>query len=425
MFGQRVGGGPVLPAAQPDGGETRLGGSLDVVDGMVAHINSVGGAGVGSVATGVSMAESDANDLTIDGPQAIAEAVEVGIDRAESISEGAVEVEDDGAKCHATKQGRRSQMSNGATIYSWSRVTRSAAFAPRDGAGALCFEGRMWLLGGWNPRDKVYFPRTCNSEVWSSVNGSDWSLHGHAPWEGRHNAGYAVHDGAMWVIGGDANQGHYQNDVWRTGNGVDWEIVCEQVPWGPRALHYTVAFDGALWVMGGQTMPEFAGEEERFYGDVWRSVDGVEWTCVCAEAPWPARGAIGSAAVHDGRIWILGGGRYDTPSTPQRSYWNDVWSTADGVEWTCHNGAASWHPRMYHEVVAFDGRVWVLEGWHEIGANRNDVWHSADGVDWEELPGTPWAPRHAASVFVFDDALWMVAGNNMESDVWNLTRRGG
>ena len=201
--------------------------------------------------------------------------------------------------------------------------------------------------------------------------------------------------------------------------------MCEQVPWGPRALHYTVAFDGALWVMGGQTMPEFAGEEERFYGDVWRSVDGVEWTCVCAEAPWPARGAIGSAAVHDGRIWILGGGRYDTPSTPQRSYWNDVWSTADGVEWTCQNGAASWHPRMYHEVVAFDGRVWVLEGWPEIGANRNDVWHSADGVDWEELPGTPWAPRHAASVFVFDDALWMVAGNNMESDVWNLTRRGG
>lgn len=92
MFGQRVGGEPVLPAAQPDGGETRLGGSLDVVDGMVAHLNSVGGAGVGSVATGVSMAESGANDRMIDGPQAVAEAVEVGIDRAESISEGVVEV---------------------------------------------------------------------------------------------------------------------------------------------------------------------------------------------------------------------------------------------------------------------------------------------------------------------------------------------
>jgi hypothetical protein len=25
-------------------------------------------------------------------------------------------------------------------------------------------------------------------------------------------------------------------------------------------------------------------------------------------------------------------------------------------------------------------------------------------------------------VFVYDDALWVVAGNNMESDVWRLRR---
>lgn len=34
----------------------------------------------------------------------------------------------------------------------------------------------------------------------------------------------------------------------------------------------------------------------------------------------------------------------------------------------------------------------------------------------------PWKPRHAASVFVYDNALWMVAGNNMEQDVWKLRR---
>ena len=60
-----------------------------------------GGAGVGSVATGVGVPESGAHDLTIDRPQVVAEAleetVEVGIDRAESIGEGAVEVEEDAA----------------------------------------------------------------------------------------------------------------------------------------------------------------------------------------------------------------------------------------------------------------------------------------------------------------------------------------
>ncbi len=60
-------------------------------------------------------------------------------------------------------------------------------------------------------------------------------------------------------------------------------------------------------------------------------------------------------------------------------------------------------------------------GWISL-QNSNDVWYSADGVNWSELPDTPWAPRHAASVFVYDNALWMVAGNNMDSDVWKLVR---
>ena len=56
------------------------------------------------------------------------------------------------------------------------------------------------------------------------------------------------------------------------------------------------------------------------------------------------------------------------------------------------------------------------------GQNRNDVWYSSDGVNWYEQTKTPWKPRHAASVFIHNDSLWMVAGNNMESDVWRLER---
>ena len=305
--------------------------------------------------------------------------------------------------------------------YRWTCVTEQAEFAPRDGAGALVFGGRMWLLGGWNPGDKVHFPRICNSEVWRSQSGESWELvNPAAPWEGRHTAGYVVHDGLMWIVGGDANQGHYQPDVWCSADGVLWEQVCERAPWGERVLHYTVAFDGRIWVMGGQALPRFAPAEEAFYSDVWCSADGADWTRVTETAPWPARGMIGGSAVLDGRIWLLGGGTYDTPGRPQRSFRNDVWSTADGVSWERHLEAAPWEPRQYHDVAAFDGRLWVMEGWNQ--SNRRDVWHSADGVTWEKLPDTPWAPRHAASVFVHDDALWMVAGNNMTPDVWKLTR---
>jgi len=57
----------------------------------------------------------------------------------------------------------------------------------------------------------------------------------------------------------------------------------------------------------------------------------------------------------------------------------------------------------------------VREHW-----SAKDVWNSADGVNWYEEPATPWKPRPAAGVFVFRGALWIVAGNNLESDVWKL-----
>src|SRR5690606_15232583 len=97
------------------------------------------------------------------------------------------------------------------------------------------------------------------------------------------------------------------------------------VPWGPRALHYTVTHEEKIWVLGGQTMPGFAAAEETFYRDIWQTSDGITWKKVEPVDPsWSVRGMIGGTAVKDGRIWILGGGTYDTPTTPTRQFLNDV-----------------------------------------------------------------------------------------------------
>ncbi len=319
----------------------------------------------------------------------------------------------------------------------WKQVTDSAAWAPRDGAGALVFKGQMWLLGGWNPSDRVHFPRICNNEVWSSVDGARWSLvkpntfkdagfDAEGDWEGRHTAGYAVYKDKMWIVGGDANQKHYQSDVWNSSDGKTWTYVNKgwPVPWGPRVLHYTVVFKDRIWVMGGQALPQFGPAKEAFHRDIWTTANGIDWTQVKPKEPyWSARGMIGGSVVFKDRIWFLGGGTYDTPTMPKRNFYNDVWSSPDGVQWERHVEAAPWPPRQYHDVAVFDGHMWVLEGYHKKSGNRKDVWYSADGVNWHEIPNTPWKPRHAASVFVFDNALWMVAGNNMERDVWKLVRR--
>jgi len=330
--------------------------------------------------------------------------------------------------------------------YEWVNVTQDAAFPGRDGAGALVFDGKMWLIGGWNPADKVTNPihSDCNNEVWVSGDGKEWSLvkpnthldDGFDPtsdWEARHTAGYVVYHDRMWIVGGDPLLGHYQYDVWNSVDGRTWNWVNQGqgVPWGPRALHYTVVFHDKIWVMGGQTLPQFAPEEERFYADLWTSTDGVNWSGVVPEGPcWSHRGMIGGSVVLGDRIWLLGGGVYETPERSPRQSFNEVWSTGDGIHWECHTDSAPWAARNYHDTAAFGGKLWVMEGCvlsdpDDPGSryvNSNDVWYSADGSEWHEVPDTPWAARHAASMFVFQDALWMIAGNHMGRDVWKLVR---
>ena len=284
-----------------------------------------------------------------------------------------------------------------------------------------------------SPYDEHHFPHPSdtNSEVWSSADGAEWVLEtAQAPWPGRHCAGWLVHDGKLFVVGGDANPPvGYDTDVWSSPNGRDWTLVNARVPWSRRAGHLTASFDGYLWVLGGQTkgdpdttvgfaaardsemvagQPQAeilapddgpqAGTEEA-YNEVWRSRDGADWECVSEAAPWSPRAWVGGQAVLNGRLYVIGGGfigGYDEETgtvgyiqdtlvyaepKPTRPSYNDVWSTADGVEWVCHTEHAAFRRRHYHEVAAFDSKLWVLEGY-----NGHPLRYPEEPPDAELLP---------------------------------------
>ena len=196
------------------------------------------------------------------------------------------------------------------------------------------------------------------------------------------------------------------------------------MPWRPRGLHYTLVHRDKIWIMGGQTLPPTVKVEERFYRDIWNTSDGVHWKQIVPQEPyWSTRGMISGSTVFKNRMWMLGGGTYDTPTKPKRTFYNEVWSSVDGITWTLHVESAPWDPRQFHSVAIFDDRMWVLTGNYKPGFLMNDVWYSADGVNWYEVPGTPWSIRHAVSVFVHDNALWMTGGpTSRPADVWKLMR---
>jgi Concanavalin A-like lectin/glucanases superfamily len=290
---------------------------------------------------------------------------------------------------------------------------RGLEFLGRDGAGALSFQGKMWLLGGWN---EAYVPVT-NSEVWSSEDGVNWTLVTIAPWERRHAAGYAVFDNKMWIVGGDKNTGHYQNDVWSSADGVTWEKVTDSVPWANRASQYVLTFKDRLWLMGGQEMFE-PSPPVVAYNDVWSSSDGANWQLETPHAAWSPRGLMMGNVVFQGRMWVIGGGQYDV-----RTFNNDVWSSADGVNWTQVLVAAPWSPRQYQNITVFDNKMWVLAGGDALSqGGLNDVWYSTDGVQWTQLAATPWIPRHAATAFALNNYLWLTCGSDAsgDNDVWKM-----
>ncbi len=233
-----------------------------------------------------------------------------------------------GAACHVNAESPSEPIPG----YHWTCVTRNGPFAARDGAGALTFHGKMWLLGGWNPSDKAHFPRICNNEVWSSTDGAQWTLEKPntfldarfdptADWEGRHTAGYVVFEDKMWILGGDPIQGHYQFDVWNSADGKKWKPRQQGSPPSPgaRACSSTrscFATRSGSWA--ARRPRNSPPADEVFYRDVWNTSDGIHWNQVKLEEPcWPQRGMIGGSVVFNDRMWILGGGTYDTPERAQ------------------------------------------------------------------------------------------------------------
>lgn len=303
-------------------------------------------------------------------------------------------------------------------VYDWVRVAEKAAFQPRDSQGELVYQDKLWLFGGWfnsfaaPPRD-----------VWSSADGVEWKLvEKEAPWKHSDLPMTVVFRDRMWLMGGWYNgrlPGHSAGaEVWSSTDGVKWEQATAKAGWTPRLAAGLVEFKGRLWLLGG-TENYYFGDRSSLKNDVWSSADGKDWKQEVERAPWAAR-AYHQAAVLNDRLYVFGGGNY----VPEYLAYNDVWSTADGVEWRRETESAPWSPRLWFSSVVYRNRLWVLGGWsNNPSRNWGDVWHSADGRNWTQLKSQRcWKERHEHSAYVLRDKIWVVAGHAqpLSNEVWTL-----
>jgi hypothetical protein len=217
----------------------------------------------------------------------------------------------------------------------------------------------------------------------------------------------AVYDGKMWAVKGS---------VWCSTDGVAWSQVCARTPFGARGYGEVVVHRRRMWQLG-------SGE------DVWYSANGKEWTCATAHAPYGARAAC-AVTTFRGRLWVMRGYREVRSSPAEKHYpqfttYNDVWCSADGVNWERVLEHAPWSPRMWFIAKVYANRMWVIGGLDNVnGANLGDVWYTEDGVNWHQFVcERTFSPRHEPTCYVYDDSLWIAAGNSwpVMNDVWRLT----
>jgi hypothetical protein len=275
----------------------------------------------------------------------------------------------------------------------WTEVVQKAEWKKRYDHDAAVFNNKIFICGGYNPglvKGDGYF-----EDVWSSADGETWEQETDgAPFMGRRGHQLLTfNDGAgeaLYLIGGfkvdeETGKRAYENDVWKSTDGKNWtQIKTSTIPdsnsltdWMPRMHHQCVVSNqngtNYIYLLGGMSMLS-SGIESRYgikyFNDVWRSSNGIEWTKLSNNS-YGIRAEHAAVSLPNGSVLVQGGtsGVIFEPApgtTIPQNDWQFVWTSTTGETWNKKRDTAQlddWYLwRSAHEMVYYDDRVWVLPG---------------------------------------------------------------
>ncbi|MDD5068454.1 MAG: hypothetical protein PHS53_03230 [Candidatus Pacebacteria bacterium] len=196
--------------------------------------------------------------------------------------------------------------------------------------------------------------------------------------------------------------------------------------WPKRDSHSVFVFDNKMWVLGGldsdaskvDGIPDY--ESAIYYNDIWNTSDGVNWTRVVEHADFPY---IRSASVVNfkGTLYMYGGW---SPHDGLQ-YKNGIWSSTDGIHWKKVVEKPDYPEREGQIVLEWNGKLWLVGGVDYFGRKTfNDVWSSDDGIHWGAVTtNAPWHSRWDHALGVWNGKMYIAGGMNFGgvgySDEWS------
>jgi len=180
--------------------------------------------------------------------------------------------------------------------------------------------------------------------------------------------GAVVYNDRMWMLGGFDGK-NYLNDVWNSSDGVHWEKVADKADWSPRTMGVVVATTDGITILGGGVID---GEKEinpNSEKEVWRSTDGKSWRRINANLNRKWRG---TPVVFDDKLWLVGanrGGTFESAvwMTENFTDWKEL-----PAPWSPRGGVAAW---VFGNKLYMTGGKSSLTNNGEIKfIYSNDVW---------------------------------------------------
>lgn len=181
--------------------------------------------------------------------------------------------------------------------------------------------------------------------------------------------GAVVFNGKIWLLGGFDGKDYY-NDVWNSSDAVHWARVTEHAPWSQRNVPTAVVFNNRIWLIGGGVIDGTPKINEKEGSEIWSSVDGVTWTRVTDQL---RTSGLGMPIVFDSKLWLIGANRdgnfaRSSLVTEDGATWRE-----EAAPWSPRGGVAAWV--FDNKLYMTGGKYSVTENGNIRFIYSNDVWY--------------------------------------------------
>lgn len=247
----------------------------------------------------------------------------------------------------------------------------------------------------------------CGHVYWSELNSN-------ASFSIRENVSMVTTTAKIYAISGGLIGGGTA-EVWVSSDGVDWGAETLSAEFGTM-LEQVIFFNNVFYAYPYKTSTD----------NIWASSDGILWTLATDSRAFKNRTDFSLCVVGD-VVYLFGGFRGSEEPASYHGQHNDVWSSTDGVNWTCILSDAT-NPRdptrptqrVWDNMIKYNNKLWLFGGVDVYDAiYYNDVWNSVSGTVWVDVnDNAPFAAGGENGIFIFNNNICVYDHANTDGHVW-------